>query len=221
MSVLCSLKRAPVAARVIPVPADTTAGRLISLRSPAPALRFGIILRTHVLLPMLRTAPRSHCFVQPLRVDAELPPQRLLNFVLFIYFCRQGTYASSGASVCSDCSAGRFTSLSVQSACTACAVGRYAGAVEASSCTACASGTVINRRCLPWAVFIPRFFSSLMCYFRPSCRVVLQFGPSTGSAACDACPAGSFCASAALAAVSGSCAKGSYSSAGNRAPPAV
>lgn len=55
--------------------------------------------------------------------------------------CSKGTYSAAGASVCTDCSSGRYSTSSGESGCSSCVAGQYASA-ESSDCTACAVGKV-------------------------------------------------------------------------------
>ena len=95
-----------------------------------------------------------------------------------IYMCKQcdpGTYAKSGATICSPCGAGTFTPYAGSTSCERCSAGTYSG-VGARSCTQCSAGTYSNAgasSCTPCA---SGYYQS-----------------NTGKSNCDPCPAGYRC----------------------------
>jgi len=127
--------------------------------------------------------------------------------------CVSGTYSSSGASLCSNCPAGQFSTLTPgadrgPTACTACQAGTYSpvpgvaicepcplgtsGSEGAVSCSNCATGryadTAGNQECTDCA---------------PG-----SFGASTGQASCVLCDKGSFSGSRAVSCTA--CQEGRY-----------
>ena len=79
--------------------------------------------------------------------------------------CPKGKYSSAGATACTQCAAGTYSSALGSSTCTQCPGGKYAG-VGKSSCTSCTSGQLCP----------PESFSDYPCPLQFNC-------PTTNSVA--------------------------------------
>jgi hypothetical protein len=142
-------------------------------------------------------------------------------------YCPKGSFAQSGAisvlfscmilSCCSPCPPGQMQPLSGQSSCTACPAGSHcwteglsaptgdcsagsysSGGAASASCTDCPAGSFCPHSAMRAATPCPQG----------------SFCPSARLTAATPCTPGMYCAGTGLAAVSGSCAAGSYSSGG-------
>jgi hypothetical protein len=132
--------------------------------------------------------------------------------------CAAGLFSLEDATVCTNCSVGRFSSGAAATQCSACGAGSFAPAPGASACSLCQSGRFSNasngaEQCT--ACVEGRFATgsgSSVCALCPAGK----FSNVSGALLCRDCPAGTF--NAAQGATSGSacsfCGLGSVPAAG-------
>lgn len=212
-------------------------------------LRRAPILATNALRGLTakrRASPRPlpcalRCyFITEFRLQTHLesPPLFELLSVLRSSFFKssvvclllQGTYSAAGASECTSCTAGRYTSSTGQTSCVTCDAGSYAAASGASQCTACAGGQYQHASgessCLACSkgYACPSGSASMAACtsgtYAPagsaSCTACSlgTYQPNSAEPSCLACAAGTYCGTVGLDAPTGDCAAGSYAASG-------
>jgi hypothetical protein len=107
--------------------------------------------------------------------------------------CQPGTYSTGGASNCTVCPVGKFTSAVTQSTCSKCSVGQYNPSTNQTSCIVCPTGKYTDLQ------------GQSIC---TSCTA--GYSASTlGSTVCSICSVGLYSSSASSACIS--CVAGKYS----------